>query len=59
MIGDYKKPKTKQELIRSLQNIQKLDFEVIELSSSKDKSQVTRFIDKHIPKEPISVILIK
>lgn len=59
MIGEIKKPKTQQELIRSLQTKSKFEFEVIEVTSTSDRSKVTGLIDKMRTKGPVSVIVVR
>lgn len=59
MIGEIKKPKTPQELIRSLQKKSKFEFEVIEVTSISDRSKITGLIDKMRTKGPVSVIVVR
>ena len=59
MIGKTTQPKTKQDLVKSIQGINRMDFEVIEMASQRDKAELNRNLDRFIQKAPISVILIK
>jgi DNA helicase HerA-like ATPase len=59
MIGETKLPKTKQDLLRSIQSIPRMDFEVIEAGSIKDKSSVIKSLDRRLSKAPVSIILIQ
>ena len=59
MIGKTTQPKNKSELLRSIQDIRSMDFEVIEVVSKQGKAELNRPLDRFIQKSPISVILIK
>jgi DNA helicase HerA-like ATPase len=59
MIGETKLPKTKQDLLRSIQSIPRMDFEVIEAGSIKDKPSVIKSLDRRLSKAPVSIILIQ
>ena len=59
MIGKTTQPKNKSELLRSIQDIRSMDFEVIEMASKQSKADLNRTLDRFIQKAPISVILIK
>ena len=59
MIGKTTQPKSKSELLRSIQDIRSMDFEVIEMASKQNKAKLNRTLDRFIQKAPISVILIK
>jgi hypothetical protein len=59
MLGKVQTPKTKQDLVKSIQSIQRMEFEVIEMGSQRDKQNVIRSLDKIVSKGPISVILIQ
>lgn len=59
MIGKTTQPKNKSELLRSIQDIRSMDFEVIEMASKQSKADLNRTLDRFIQKAPVSVILIK
>ena len=59
MLGKVQTPKTKQDLVKSIQAIPRMEFEVIEMNSQRDKQNVIRSLDKMVSKGPISVILIQ
>jgi hypothetical protein len=59
MIGETKLPKNKTDLLRSIQSIPRMDFEVIEAGSIKDKSSVIKPLDRRLSKAPVSIILIQ
>jgi hypothetical protein len=59
MIGKTTQPKNKSELLRSIQAIRSMDFEVIEAGSKQVKAELNRTLDRFIQKAPISIILIK
>ena len=60
MIGKTTQPKNKSELLRSIQAIRSMDFEVIEAwRASRVKAELNRTLDRFIQKAPVSVILIK
>lgn len=59
MIGEIKQPKTKQELIRSLQSKKNFNFKIFEINSSSDNYQITKFIKNLISESSFSVIIIK
>jgi len=59
MIGEATQPKNKSELLRSIQSIPRMDFEVIEAGSIKDKESVIKSLDRRLSKAPVSIILIQ
>lgn len=59
MLGKVQTPKTKQDLLKSIQAIPRMEFEVIEMGSPRDKQNVIRPLDKMVSKGPVSVILIQ
>ena len=59
MLGKVQTPKTKQDLVKSIQAIPRMEFEVIDMGSQRDKQNVIRSLDKMVSKGPISVILIQ
>jgi hypothetical protein len=59
MIGDVRVPKTKLELIKSIQSIQRLDFDVIETTNQSDRRTVITSLDKRLRSGSVSVILIQ
>ena len=59
MISDKRTPKTKQDLIRSIQSIPRIEFDVIEVGSMRDKRSVTKSLDRWVSKGPISVVIIQ
>lgn len=59
MIGDVRVPKTKLELIKSIQSIQRVDFDVIETTNQSDKRTVITYLDKRLHSGSVSVILIQ
>ena len=58
MISNTQPPKTKTELIRSLQS-KNFDFTVEEIATPTDRQKLTSKIDASIRKSPVSVIIIK
>lgn len=59
MIGDVRKPKTKPDLIKSISSLPKIEFEVIEMGSQRDRQNVIRPLDRLVSKGPVSVIIIR
>ena len=59
VIGDVRKPKTKPDLIKSISSLPKIEFEVIEMGSQRDKQNVIRPLDRMVSKGPVSVIIIR
>ena len=59
MLGKVQTPKTKQDLLKSIQAIPRMDFEVVEMGSQRDKQNVIRSLDRLVSKGPVSVILIQ
>lgn len=59
MIGEFRKPRTKTELVQSINRLPtNVKFDVIEVSSSTDKSSVIKLIDQYVRKGNFSVILV-
>jgi hypothetical protein len=59
MLGKVQTPKTKQDLLKSIQAIPRMEFEVIEMGTQRDKQNVIRSLDKMVSKGPVSVIIIR
>ena len=59
MISDLKPPKTKNDLVKSIQTVPRMGFEVIEVKSYKDKPKVHRSLDKMVSRGPVSVIIVQ
>ena len=59
MLGKVQTPKTKQDLVKSIQAIPRMEFEVIVMGSPRDKQNVIRPLDKMVSKGPVSVTLIQ
>ena len=59
MIGDVRVPKTKIDLIKSLQSIPKIDFDVIETKNQTDRRTVMNSLDRRLRNGSVSVILIQ
>jgi hypothetical protein len=59
MLGKVQTPKTKQDLVKSIQAIPRMEFEVIELTTARDKPNLTRTLDRRLSKGSLSVILIQ
>jgi len=59
MLGKVQTPKTKQELLKSIQSIARMEFEVVEMGSQRDKQNVIRPLDRMVSKGPVSVIIIR
>lgn len=59
MIGNLQAPKNKTDLVKSIQAITRMDFEVVEMGSQRDKQNVIRPLDRMVSKGPVSVIIIR
>lgn len=59
MISELRIPKTKADLVKSIQSIQRLDFEVIEIRNQRDTRSVLSPLNKRVSKGPVSVILVQ
>ena len=59
VIGDIRVPKTKIDLIKSLQSIPKIDFDVIEIGNVSDRRIVMNSLDRRLRNGSVSVILIQ
>lgn len=59
MIGDVRLPKNKSDLVKSIQSIARMEFEVVEMGSQRDKQNVIRPLDRMVSKGPVSVIIIR
>ena len=59
VIGDVRVPKTKIDLIKSLQTIPKMDFDVIEIGNVSDRRIVMNSLDRRLRNGSVSVILIQ
>jgi len=59
MIGNLQAPKNKTDLVKSIQAIPRMDFEVVEMGSQRDKQNVIRPLDRMVSKGPVSVIIIR
>ena len=59
MIATLKPPKNKHELARAILSLKNPKIEVIEILSAKDKQQVTRLLDQHARRGPVTVILLR
>ena len=59
MISDRRKPKTKYDLIKSIQSVQRMEFDVIEVGSIRDRPKVTTTVDRRVSRGPVSVIIIQ
>jgi hypothetical protein len=59
MLGKVQTPKTKQDLVKSIQSIPRMDFSVIEMGTQRDKQSVISSLDRMVSKGPVSVILIQ
>ena len=59
MLGKVQTPKTKQDLVKSIQAIPRMEFEVIKLTTARDKPNLTRTLDRRLSKGSLSVILIQ
>jgi|SaaInl5LU_22_DNA_1037371.scaffolds.fasta_scaffold13880_4 hypothetical protein len=59
MLGKLISPKTKTELIKSIQVLRSPKIEVMEVFDRSDKSKVTQHFDKMITKGNFTIIFIK
>jgi len=59
MLGTVTTPKSKSELIKSIQSISNPKFEVIDVFNRSDKQKLNQHFDKMIVKGHFSIILIK
>lgn len=59
MISNVRIPKSKSDLIKSVQSIQRMEFEVIEIGSQRDIKSINTPLNRLVSKGPVSVILIQ
>ncbi len=59
MIGDVRVPKNKTDLIKAIQSIRKMDFEVMETANQTDRRTVIATLDRRLRTGSVSVILIQ
>ena len=59
MIGDVRVPKNKTDLIKAIQSIRKMDFEVMETANRTDRRTVIATLDRRLRTGSVSVILIQ
>ena len=59
MISLQTAPRNKNELIKSIQQLNNPVIEVIEVLDRNQKSQITKSFDAHIMKGPFSVIILR
>lgn len=58
MLSTVQPPKTKQELINQLQRKNPLKFEVVEYSNGKNKSDISKALDKASKKGAFTLLVI-
>ena len=59
MLSTVQPPKTKQELARAIQNLKRVDFEVLEYTEAKDRQTINQALDKAKRKGPFTVVILK
>lgn len=59
MIGEVRPPRSKTDLMKSIQSIPRMEFEVIEMGTQRDKPSVVRSLDRMVSKGPVSVIVLR
>ena len=59
MIATLKPPKNKHELARAILSLKNPKIDVFEVLSINDKQQVTRLLDQHARRGPVTVILLR
>jgi hypothetical protein len=59
MLSSIEPPKTKQELARAIQNLKKVDFEVLEYIKVKDRQTISQALDKAKQKGPFTVVILR
>ena len=59
MIVTLKPPKNKHELAKAILSLKNPKIDVLEVLSINDKPQVTRLLDQHARRGPVTVILLR
>ena len=60
MLASIKQPKTKRDLVKSIQDLpNNIKFDVLEVSSSSDKQKVQRNVDTYLRKGGLTLVLIE
>jgi hypothetical protein len=59
MIATLKPPKNKHELAKAILSLKNPKIDVLEVLSINDKPQVTRLLDQHARRGPVTVILLR
>ena len=59
MIATLKPPKNKHELAKVILSLKNPKIDVLEVLSINDKPQVTRSLDQHARRGPVTVILLR
>lgn len=60
MLSSIKQPKTKRDLVKSIQDLpNNIKFDVLEASSSSDKQKVQRNVDTYLRKGGLTLVLIE
>jgi len=60
MLSSIQQPKTKRDLVKSVQDLpNNIKFDVVEVSSSTDKQKVQRSIDTYLRKGGLTLVLIE
>ena len=60
MLSSIKQPKTKRDLVKSIQDLpNNIKFDVLEVSSSSDKQKVQRNVDTYLRKGGLTLVLIE
>ena len=59
MIATLKPPKNKHELAKAILSLNNPKIDVLEVLSINDKPQVTRLLDQHARRGPVTVILLR
>ena len=59
MIATLKPPKNKHELARAILSLKNPKIDVLEVLSINEKPPVTRLLDQHARRGPVTVILLR
>ena len=59
MIATLKPPKNKHELAKAILSLKNPKIDVLEVLSINEKPPVTRLLDKHARRGPVTVILLR
>ena len=59
MIATLKPPQNRHELAKAILSLKNPKIDVLEVLSINDKPQVTRLLDQHARRGPVTVILLR